>query len=154
MSQPIDPQRSEDLFWSRLYTKPEKVRPRVNPRMAKRWCLVAAVALIVLFSLLDPFVTVDSPKGHRIQLISALVVNVLALLWCHYDSVERDFELKLPSRILLVLLLCVGLPVYLIGSRGWRGLFSIGLLVLYFAACVTISMLVSAGTRLLVELCT
>ena len=71
--------------------------------------------------------------------ISILVIDLLILGWCYFDSVERNRTLGAWFRVLIVLFGIIALFVYLIKSRGIKhGLFSIGKALLFCVGMIVI----------------
>jgi len=66
-----------------------------------------------------------------------VTILVLVLNWCKHDSLQRGFSLRKPLLILIALFLVVGLSVYLLQTRGRRGVLSI-LAAVAFGVALTI----------------
>jgi hypothetical protein len=93
----------------------------------------------------DPFI----PDGSRVSLVLMLPAAVAILMWCLYDSAERSCHIKLPMRILIFGIAGVGVPVYLLRTRGLKGIVSIGLMILFFSACALLAYL----SQVVVQVC-
>lgn len=56
-----------------------------------------------------------------VELLSGLLIAFLVVIWCVYDATEREVRLGVKLKLVVFLLLVVGLPVYLLKSRGVGG---------------------------------
>ena len=101
----------EELIQTRLLTRGVPEPRPVNLRSRKRYCLIGLLAI------------------------------GLIVLWCHYDSYERVYQVKLPLRVCLVLFAGIAVPCYLLLTRGWRGVISILIMHLFLAACISLAYL-------------
>lgn len=59
-------------------------------------------------------------------MVEAIFQLVLIVLWCGYDARFRVFPLTGFLRLTILLLVVVGVPWYLVRTRGWRGAALIG----------------------------
>ena len=67
--------------------------------------------------------------------ICAFAFIIFVLIWCHCDADERAVKIGAVLRATIFLLAIIGLPIYLVRSRGaWRGLRASLLAVLFFGA--------------------
>jgi hypothetical protein len=107
-----------------------------TPRDAKRYCLIALLVLSVFCGLMDPFVVEESQVERVLACLVGLLAVALMLLWCLYDGQERSYRLGLALRILIVAMAFIGVPFYLLRTRGFRGILSIGWMLLFLGACV------------------
>jgi hypothetical protein len=113
-------------------------------KKAKRQCLLGLLGLASIIGVLDQVFVDDRSSDRLLTTGSAVIAVVLIAAWCHYDSWQRSYTIGTPLRILILLLAAIGVPVYLLRTRGWRGLISIVLagaflglmIVLEWAACV------------------
>lgn len=126
----------------------EKPRPP-SARVYKRRCLAVLLLIAAVGGAVAPFLQ----EGSRIDRCSSVFFALLGVgtifLWCLYDSVERSYHIKLSMRILIFALACVGVPLYLLRTRGWRGVASIGLMLLFCAAY----MMSASLSYVIVEFC-
>lgn len=78
-------------------------------------------------------------------IVSTLVSLASFLFWIEVDAAHRGYDITKGLRYLIILITVVGLPVYIIKSRGWLGLFK-------FLLCAALSFfvfsLVAAGMLL------
>lgn len=112
-------------------------------KKAKRQCLLGLLGLAAIVGVLDQVLVDDRSYDRLLTTGSAVIAVVLIAAWCHYDSWQRSYTIGTPLRFLILLLAAIGVPVYLLRTRGWRGLISTilagafaGLMVvLEWAAC-------------------
>jgi hypothetical protein len=103
-----------------------------NAERNKRIVLILLIALWFIAGLLKYV----AGASAAIQLGSALVTSLLALVWVVYDSENRPYKPSKTLRLFICLLAIIALPIYLLRSRGVRGVFSIVGLVAFFALLV------------------
>ena len=120
-------------------------REPTGPRVRKRRCLIILLLMFVVSGAVDPFL----PDGSRVSLVLTLPAAAAILVWCLYDAAERSCQVKVPMRILIFGFACVGVPVYLLRTRGLKGIVSIGLAVLFFSACA----LLAGLSRVVMQVC-
>ncbi|MCP4782576.1 MAG: hypothetical protein GY878_03385 [Fuerstiella sp.] len=65
---------------------------------------------------------------------------ILSIMWCYTDADERDYEMGLLTKVLLIFLLVVGLPLYLLQTRRAGVLRSLAWLFLYVLALLAAAM--------------
>lgn len=70
--------------------------------------------------------------------VMAISFGLGAAVWCHYDAVQRGYELRVWLRILVLIVAGIGLPVYAFITRGWKGFILLGQALLVVAALVAI----------------
>ena len=116
-------------------------RGRLSNRAAKLACLFSLAVLAVADGAFEPFV----PDHARAERVFSLMISIPAFVsiffWCLYDAKERGYHINLLFRILIVFCTCVGVPAYLLKTRGLRGFYSIGLAVLFMVVISLLSML-------------
>jgi hypothetical protein len=142
-------QNPEELIQTRLLTR--GIRPRIPISLCwrKRYCLIGILVLCLLSGMIFPFVAEGSRVYSGIGSFMGLICIVLTLLWCKYDSYERDYQIKPILTFCIVLLGCIGVPFYLFLTRGWRGFVSIILLILFLGVC-TLAKFLGAGAMCLI----
>src|SRR5262245_40181770 len=59
-------------------------------------------------------------------LVSTVVEVLLIYTWCHYDAVLYKQLIPRSLKFYIVLLAIIGVPMYLVRSRGWRGAARVG----------------------------
>lgn len=59
-------------------------------------------------------------------LILPIALLFTALLWCHFDAMDRGFRISNDLKICLVLLFAVAFPYYVFRSRGWAAFKTFG----------------------------
>src|SRR5436190_18848204 len=105
----------------------------------KRIVLVASTLFAAALGPLSVFIVEGSRQGRIVDWLSILVIDLLILGWCYFDSVERNRTLGAWFRVLIVLFGIIALFVYLIKSRGIKhGLFSIGRALLFCVGMIVI----------------
>ena len=63
---------------------------------------------------------------------------MLIASWCHIDARERGYTIRKPLFLTIVFITIVGLPVYLMRTRGVRGVLSIVLALLFTVIIVVL----------------
>jgi hypothetical protein len=94
-----------------------------------RWMLGWGLALGVVAGLMG-----DGFNSRPLSLVAGILLVVLILQWCHYDRKERRIA-PWPG-FALMMILCPGpmvmMPVYLLATRGVRGILSVLLCAGFF----------------------
>ena len=80
------------------------------------------VLLLAYSGVLGIMVCFLPEEAGPLDLIAGFPLLVLGISWCYTDAAERDHRLGRCTRLLLILLFIVGLPVYLFQSRGIRAI--------------------------------
>ncbi len=77
---------------------------------------------------------------ETISTILDTVIGILAILtWCSYDARLHKFPLSGRFRLFIFLFAIIGVPVYLVRSRGWMAAAKIGFGVPVFLLSIAIS---------------
>lgn len=100
---------------------PSASPPVADRRRQKNMLLVALLAFTAISSAMWVFVPDGSPNERLLYVAQSFGTVLLVLLWCHVDSSQRSYRLSKKLSILIVLVAVVGLPIYLLKSRGRRG---------------------------------
>jgi len=109
----------------------------------KRWIIVLLFAYAALVGVMTCFLPEDDTPLDTI--IGAPFV-ILGISWCFADANDRFFRIGGLTKFSLVFLFLVGFPLYLIQSRGLRGLATLGLtflLVVGMMLCVFLTNLLT-----------
>ena len=138
-------QNSDDLIQAKLLTRGIRYQEPASLRTHKRHCLIGLLVLCAVVGALVPFAPEYSQADRIISLPVTLLANALLLMWCLYDGHERGYQIKLPLRILIVLLACIGIPCYLILTRKWRAIVSMILAALFLTVCLLVMFLTALG---------
>ncbi len=98
------------------------------------------VILLLVYSVISGSLSYFIPEEDRLlDYLSILPTLFLAFYWCTTDAAERDYEIGVGTKLLLILLLGIGLPVYLLQTRGLSGFKSIGWALLLFIGMLACS---------------
>ena len=73
-------------------------------------------------------------ENERLNFLLGLPGLLLGNMWCYADAAERGRRIGRPTKLLLVFMFIVGLPVHLIQTRGIGAVKSFGWLLLFIAA--------------------
>ena len=112
----------------------------VTTRAAKRRCLFGLLLLAVVAGVLDQLL--DYKSADRIlTFVYSIIGIVLVAMWCQYDSRERSYTIRKPLRLLIIFLAFLGVPIYLLCTRGLRGLISTLLAVGFFGVLMGLEQL-------------
>jgi hypothetical protein len=103
-------------------------------KAAKRRCLFGMLALAAIVGVLDQIFADDRGTDKFVTVIYALTAAFLLITWCQYDSRLYAYRIRKPLLLLIFLLAIIGLPLYLLRTRGYRGLISIAIAAAFFAA--------------------
>jgi hypothetical protein len=102
------------------------------PLTGKRKILFVYIPLVAFASMMAGIVIRDDQIAYIANLILAIVMNVLALMWAKIDAEERRYELSYYFTYAVVLFGVFAIIYYLFRSRGARdGLISTGWMILY-----------------------
>ena len=100
-------------------------------KKAKILCLLGMLALVVVVGVLEQ-ITPDTRDVDQLLTIGTAVIEIILInVWCQYDSWERSYTIGKPLRLLIIFFAAIGVPVYLLRTRGWRGLVSIVLVAVF-----------------------
>lgn len=122
---------------------------RLRNRAAKRRCLAALILLFLADGVLSAIILEHSTAGEIVPAITALLAFALIFCWCLFDANERNYHINLLFRVLIILFPYIGIPAYLLKTRGLRGFFSIALMVLFVLGISCLGALAYIATCLL-----
>lgn len=95
--------------------------------------LIIGVILMLIGMLLPDFITLRSNIEQVYNLGFAVVMNLLLVFWCSFDSDERNEKLSSGMIFLIVIFGIFAILYYLFRTRGFKnGLFAVGKLLLLF----------------------
>ena len=112
----------------------------------KRRLLVGLIGAAALLGVLGGCVPEGESSGRVLDVLTALAVSFLILLWCSYDAAERGYRMSRQLKTVIVLIFIIGLPAYLIKTRGRAGIKSVGLAFAFFVLLCVIAGLAMEGT--------
>jgi hypothetical protein len=97
------------------------------------------VLLLLAYSAICGIVACFLPEkvSTALQFIVSLPFLLLGVSWCFTDAAERDHRIGLLTRILLIVVFVVGLPIYLLQTRGISAIKTLALTLLLVGAMVT-----------------
>lgn len=72
-----------------------------------------------------------------------LLYLMLIVSWCLLDARDRGYRIRQPLLVTIVCLAFIGVPIYLIRTRGIRGVWSSTLAVIFFCILIAIEYLAS-----------
>jgi hypothetical protein len=102
----------------------------VNFAKAKRWRLIWLLVFSIAIGVAEQvFVKDELDKVFRVG--GARPTAVLIASWCHIDARERGYAIRKLLFLAIVFVTVVGLPIYLIRTRGFRGVLSIVFALLF-----------------------
>jgi hypothetical protein len=84
--------------------------------------LVLIMLIYALAALLSARNTIDPVSSRPIDILISLFLSVSFALVCAIDSRLRGKPLPIIAPLLIAVLWPLAVPMYLVGSRGWRGL--------------------------------
>jgi len=103
-------------------------------RDPKRAVIAAVFIFAILFGLAKGYLHSDQAE-QAFFIVGAIMWSFFALAWCWYDSIDREIQIPRWLRVCIVLIPIIGMPYYLLLSRGRRGILPIlGALAIVFAA--------------------
>lgn len=120
----------------RVSRRTQSRRRRLGSQAAKFRCLIALAALSVLDGVVSALVQEYTSADRVFSVIIGLGGVIVILFWCLYDARQRNYHINLFFRVLIVVFACIGVPAYLLTTRGIRGFYSIGLLGLFVLGCL------------------
>jgi len=74
---------------------------------------------------------------------------LLIVSWCQLDARERGYRIPRLLMVMIVLIGVIGVPVFLIRTRGMRGIWSCLLAVLFLGVMVALNLIGSMATPLI-----
>lgn len=97
----------------------------------KRQSLIQLLALFFVLPFVEAFVSRWWYDEKIWVGLNCLALIFPTMRWCFLDAREHNLRLGRFMQLLIIGLAAVGVPVWLLRSRGLRGLISIGWLLLY-----------------------
>lgn len=114
-------------------------QPKFSLRALRWLCLAGLLGLCLLAGAVEPVVSEDSHGGQVLALLVGLLAVGLVVLWCEFDAAERRLRIGLGWRLLIIGFAMIGVPCYLVRTRGVYGLLSIVLATLFVILCALVA---------------
>lgn len=115
----------------------------VDPPFDYRAKKQRVIYFAVCYSLIHGIVICFLPQeDSALDLLVGFPFLICGILWCYTDAAERGSRIGVITRLLLIFVFVVGLPLYLFQSRGVGAFKSLGLvfaLVAAMSACMVTS---------------
>ena len=106
------------------------------------------ILMLLAYSTLAGIIEVIFPDtDSATDFVLSLPMLVLGVSWCFTDAAERGFRMGRLMSLLLILCLAVGLPVYLLRTRGFGAFKTLALtvlLVVVMSTCMVVAGYVTA----------
>jgi len=118
-------------------------KPTVDYAATKRRVVMLLLAYSAILGITLGFGLLPG-KDKLIDFVVFLPFTLLGIFWCSTDAAERDHRIGRPTGCLLILLFCVGLPIYLFQTRGVVAIRTLSLtmvLVVAMFACLIVTSL-------------
>jgi hypothetical protein len=94
----------------------------VDLPVRRLWLVALMVVLAAMLGVIGCFVDEES---SYIDLLVGMPLLVSSIAWCFVDAKQRGHRIGRVMKLLLVLFFALALPIYLIQTRGWRGLITL-----------------------------
>jgi len=108
------------------------------------------------FASIGPFVLLSeehSLQSRLLGFITMLVISLVVLSWCYYDSLERGQPITTTLRVLIVIFGGFALCYYLIKTRRLkRGFLAIVIAVLIFSAMLILMVLSASVVQVIFDI--
>ncbi len=100
--------------------------PDQSLRPKRFWCLIVFLLSPLAFGVFD-LVFYDSQSAEDGSYLISTIIGIFTVVgWVSYDAALRDYPLTSGLRWCVILLAAVGVPVYLVRTRGWKGAARLG----------------------------
>ncbi len=110
-----------------------KSEPSVDYAAKKRRVVMLLLAYSAILGIISCFLPEEDTP---LDFIVGLPLLILGISWCFTDAAERDHRIGRLTKLLLILLFIVGLPIYLFQTRGIGAIKTLALaMVLVGAMC-------------------
>lgn len=126
-----------------------EVRPStqaVEYGVKKRRIVVMLLAYSGIFGVISSFVPEDD---YALNFVVALPLLILGISWCFTDADERAYRIGGLTKLALIFLFIVGLPIYLLQTRGIRAFRTFAFAVLLIGGMFTCMFATAYGTLFL-----
>lgn len=108
--------------------------PSFNYPAKKRRIVILLLAYSAIFGIVSCFLPdEDTP----LDFLVGLPFLILGLSWCFTDASERNHQIGRLTRLLLILLFILGLPIYLLQTRGINAFKTLAFALLLVTAMFT-----------------
>lgn len=96
------------------------------------------VILLLAYSAILGIISCFLPEENTpLDFIAGLPLLILGISWCFTDAAQRNHRIVRLTRLLLILLFIVGLPIYFFQTRGIGAFKTLGLTLLLVGAMIT-----------------
>ena len=115
--------------------------------------LIGLLLLSTFFGVVQQLQEINDFDGTFLIFVATIGTIVLVVSWCFLDA--RELGYRIPKLLLVLIVLCgaIGLPLYLIRTRGVRGLWSsllaslfLGLMVIFDLIGAMAVSIINGGT--------
>jgi hypothetical protein len=98
----------------------------VSQRKKRSLALAVFLGTSVAFGIVDLLLYQNAGWESCSWILNTIVGVVAIVAWCRYDSQIRGYPLSASLKLLIWLIALIGVPVYLVQSRGWKGAAKLG----------------------------
>lgn len=134
--QDVDPEREAE------------VEPATEYARRKRRIVIMLLVYSAIIGVLSYYLPEENAP---LDFLIGAPVLILGLVWCFTDAAEHKHRIGGPMSVLLVLVFIVGLPIYLLQTRGIDAPKSLVLALLLLVAMLTSMFAAGLGTMFLTE---
>ncbi len=140
MADDQNPYRSPQYAWVGESTELSRP-PAPSFRREKRRLLLKMLLVYAIYGAL--IVACSADLSRLFDIAASVITVILTLRWCEYD--RREQEVERWSYFGIMMLLCPGplilMPVYLLSTRGVRGLLSIAKAFVFLVILIAVAVL-------------
>ena len=84
-------------------------------------CIMAIFIVGMIFGLLKGILPIQSFLLYFFENALPFISAIIAVFWCHFDSIERDIYITRNQYIVICLFLPIAFWIYIFYTRGWSG---------------------------------
>ena len=96
------------------------------------------ILMLLAYSTLLGIIAVIFPdKDAPTDFVFGLPLLILGISWCFTDAAERNYRMGRLMSLLLILILAIGLPIYLLRTRGFGAFKALAFTLLLIGAMFT-----------------
>lgn len=107
----------------------------------KRSILIGLVVLAAFYGVAITLMEEGSTLEIVFDIVTCTVGAMMIYTWCLYDSLARNRRIGILFGVLIFGLAIIGVPIYLLKTRGLRGMVSIVLAAVFFCCSVIVAAL-------------
>lgn len=119
-----------------------------NYGLKKRRIVLMLLAYAAIFGVI---VCILPEDNRALDIVVGLPFVILSVWWVFIDAEERDHRIGGLMRLVLIFAFAIGLPIYLLQTRGIRGVQTIAVAALLFAAMIACMFATAFVTSFLVS---